>query len=113
MTGPEQHRRFARRPILVEFRVRDADDVAGGEIVFDAVDLSEGGAFLRSEILLERGDRIEISFTLPNPAITIHARARVAWVTHRDDAKGEPGMGLEFLDLRDDERRAITAWRDG
>lgn len=109
MSQLDRPRRYVRKPLSVEFRVRDADDTVGGEILFDAVDISEGGAFLRSDYLLEEGDRIEVSFMLPAPVQRpVVVRARVAWVTRRSELKGEPGMGLEFVDLTPAERDAIA-----
>jgi uncharacterized protein (TIGR02266 family) len=108
-----RHRRDVRRALDAEFRLRDADDVVGGEILFDAVDISEGGAFLRSQYLLEVGERIEVSFTLPGQSQLIHVRALVAWVTRSKDLKGEAGMGLEFVDLDAEEREVIAAFVRG
>ena len=106
----EPNRQFLRRPVKVEFRVRNADDVMGGEILFDAVDISVGGAFLRSSYLLEIGERLEVNFTLSESGALIHTSARVVWVTPHEEAKGEAGMGLEFLDLSEAERKAITEY---
>ena len=112
MGDDERTRRTHRTPLQAEFRVRDADDVIGGEISFDAIDISEGGAFLRSEYLLEPGDRIEVTFVLPD-STPIVARARVAWVTPRPERKGDPGMGLEFISLQKSEREAIARFVEG
>lgn len=110
----DKSRKYVRRPVNVELVVRDANDLLGGEILFDAVDLSEGGAFLRSDFLMEEGERLEIRFTLPRTetsvAKTIHAQARVAWVTPRTDLKGEAGMGVEFVRLSEEEKAAIDAF---
>jgi uncharacterized protein (TIGR02266 family) len=101
-------RRWLRLPLAVEVRVRDADDPVGGEIMFDAVDISAGGAFLRSDYLLEKGDRLDVSFTLPEAKQRITARAQVVWVAKTRRTKGEAGMGIEFVDLSEAERAAIT-----
>ncbi len=76
--------------------------------MFDAVDISAGGAFLRSDYLLEKGDRLDVTFTLPATHQRITARAQVAWVAKVRKTKGEAGMGIEFVDLSKDEREAIT-----
>lgn len=110
MNHPDRHRRLLRRPLTVEFRVRDADDLLAGEIMFDAIDISEGGAFLHADYLLESGAEIEVSFTLPGTASALRLSARVAWVTHREEVRGEAGMGLEFIELDPDDRQAIAAF---
>lgn len=101
------HRRFLRRAVNVEFSVRDVDDVMGGELLFDSVDISEGGAFLRSDYLLDIGEQVEVSFILGGRSQPIKAMARVAWVTRRTALKGDAGMGLEFTALGREERQAI------
>ncbi len=106
MTDPERQRRYVRMPISASFRVRDAHDPSQGEILFDSIDLSQGGAFLHSELLLEIGDELEVTFGLPGEIRPIRARARVAWAT-RGDVTGKAGMGLEFLDLTEEAKRSI------
>lgn len=106
MISPLPLRRFVRRAIDVEFTVRDADDVHGGEIQFNGADVSEGGAFLRSQLLFEVGDRLDVSFTLPNDRNPIHVRARIAWVA-QSETPGESGLGLEFFDLSAEEKQRV------
>ena len=89
-------------------RVRDAIAGRPAEILFDAVDLSQGGAFLRSDLLLEVGEEIEITFAIPGAVRPIRARARVAWATRAASAKGGAGMGLEFLNLGASDRERIA-----
>lgn len=104
---PGKKRQYLRRAVSVEFRVRDVDDVMGGELLFDSVDISEGGAFLRSDYLLELGDQVEVTFSLALRPEPFTVRARVAWVTKRAALKGDAGMGLEFIDLVPADRDAI------
>lgn len=104
--GESSNRRFVRRAIAVEIRVNETTDDSSSELAFDSLDLSEGGAFLRSELLLEVGDILEVSFTVPEGP-RVHTTARVAWVSHKRDVKGESGMALEFLNLDPAARQAI------
>lgn len=107
------NRRFVRRAVAVEFKAKDAtqahpnDEI--GELLFDTMDVSEGGAFLRSELLLELGETLEVAFTLPS-GHKVQTTAKVVWVTHKRDIKGETGMALEFLNLDDASRQAILAF---
>ena len=110
MRADRQNRRFLRVPIAVEFRVRDADDALGGDIQFDCIDLSAGGAFLRSDYLLEQGDKLEVSFELPDRKERVTVQARVAWVAKTSTIKGEAGMGIEFVDMSEAERNAVAAF---
>ncbi|MBI3180483.1 MAG: PilZ domain-containing protein [Deltaproteobacteria bacterium] len=102
-------RRFLRRAVQVTFRVRDAEDPAQGDLLFDAVDLSQGGAFLRSDLLFDAGQELGVTFELPDPERSVNVRARVAWAT-RADHKGAPGMGISFVDLAGPDREAIAAF---
>lgn len=95
----------------VEILMRVPDGGAGsGDMLFDAVDLGAGGAFVRSDYLFEAGDTVEVSFRLPNTAGTITTRARVAWATAQPDAPQGPGFGLQFVHLGDDERALLQAF---
>lgn len=103
-------RRHRRREVKVTFRIRDANDPSHGEIGFDTVDLSQGGAFLHSDLLLEVGEIVEVVFSLPGEIRSIRARAKVAWATSKEEIKGGPGMGLQFIELDDRDRDAIAAF---
>ena len=107
MDDPAKQRRYVRRPISASFRVRDANDPGHGEILFESIDLSQGGAFLHSELLLEVGDELEVVFGLPGELRPIRARARVAWATRGTGEDAQPGMGLEFIDLPEEAKQAI------
>jgi uncharacterized protein (TIGR02266 family) len=101
-------RRHVRRPVRVSVRVRDAGDPTDGEVLFDALDISQGGAFLQSDLLLEAGAELEVTFAIPGEIRPIRAHARVAWATRTASAKGSAGMGLEFIDLTDADRRRLA-----
>ena len=101
-----EQRRHERRLLAVKFKARDASGV--GELVFTSADLSAGGSFLRSDLLLEQGDALSLEFSLPGARLAIHAQARVAWV-RRFPAEGEPaGMGVEFTAMQDADRAALA-----
>lgn len=100
-------RRAERRALATQFSARDAS--GAGTLTFTSEDVSAGGVFLRSELLLEQGEPLALEFTVPG-AGEVKAQARVAWV-RRFPAEGQSaGMGVEFLVLRDDERTALTRW---
>jgi uncharacterized protein (TIGR02266 family) len=104
-----EQRKSKRKPLTVELRIRDTQDPHAGELVFETLDLSADGAFLRSDLLLEAGDEIEISFRSPKSSRPFTLHARVAWAAKVADLKGEPGMGVEFVRLDDRTRRALMA----
>ncbi|NMB74048.1 MAG: hypothetical protein GYA21_02830 [Myxococcales bacterium] len=110
MTKPIlDQRRHERRKLKVEIHVGDGS--AGGELCFDSRDVSEGGVFLRSDLLLEVGETFFLTFVLPGAEVALRTRGRVTWV-NRDSQIGPddpPGMGVQFLDLSAAEREALRA----
>ena len=102
------HRRFARKAVAVEFQARDAH--GAGQLMFESADVSAGGAFLKSDLLLEQGEALSLEVQLPT--VTVRAQARVAWVRRFPEA-GEPaGMGVEFTSITDSDRAALAATND-
>jgi hypothetical protein len=81
-----------------------ANRVSGG-IRFDRSEVSIGGAFLRADLLFEVGERLTLQFQWPGgPAVRTDGRvSRVS----RGHAREVPGMGVEFVDLRPEDRAAI------
>ncbi|MBI5508329.1 MAG: PilZ domain-containing protein [Deltaproteobacteria bacterium] len=110
MAGGVQDRRHVRRSVRVAVQVAHAGEPGYGEISLDALDLSQSGAFLQSDLLLETGDVVTLTFTVPGEIRSISARARVVWATRHDVQKGSPGMGVEFVDLSDADRQIIGAF---
>jgi uncharacterized protein (TIGR02266 family) len=106
MGGPDQ-RKHVRHALRVEFRGRDA--AGEGELTLLGADLSAGGTFLRCDLLLEPGETLALEFLLPGASIALIAQARVAWVRRFPDAEAPAGMGIEFLAMRDPDRRALAA----
>jgi uncharacterized protein (TIGR02266 family) len=102
-----EQRRHPRRTLAVRFEVRE--DQGEGELIFDSGDLSQGGAFLRSDLLLEQGERFSLSLSVPGLPKPVTTQAKVAWV-RRFPAQGEAaGMGVQFVDMRDEDRAALEA----
>jgi hypothetical protein len=117
MIGRES-RKQARGVFEVPVLVTDPSSRVATGIHFDAADVSTGGAFLRTDLLLEVGELLMLEFRLPHgdsrdgspggPHDGPHVRTagRVTRVS-RGYAKEVPGMGVEFVDLRAEDRQAI------
>ena len=86
--------------------VSDAANRVNGGIRFDVADVSTGGAFLRTDLLFEVGEVLTLQFQLPYGGPTVRAAGRVTRVS-RGHEREVPGMGVEFVDLRPEERAAI------
>ncbi|MEO0811467.1 MAG: PilZ domain-containing protein [Myxococcota bacterium] len=101
-------REYPRLPMRIDVRVTQVGTEAAGELIFETRDLSEGGAFLRSDLLLETGDECDLAFELPSaPNTTLHIRARVAW-TSRQALRHGAGMGVEFVQLLEEDERRLA-----
>lgn len=99
-------RRHDRRPAELAVSVSaEGREPAAGSITLDSADVSEGGAFLRSDVLFEVGETLALEIPLPDGPV-VKATGRVAWVA--DSGSEAPGMGLEFVALSDDDRRALS-----
>ncbi len=91
--GADQ-RRFLRRTVSVEFTGRDGS--GAGTLFFESVDVSQGGAFLRCELLLEEGERLVLTFRIPGHEPPVEVQAKVVWC-RRFPRPGEPaGVGVAF-----------------
>ncbi len=104
MSGAEQ-RRHVRRAVSVDFRGKDAG--GEGELTLVGADLSAGGTFLRSDVLLEPGETLALEFHPPGATGPLSAQARVAWVRRFPDAGAPAGMGIEFLAMPEAHRRLL------
>ncbi len=96
-------RRHARRdvelPVLVADVGADGEGRVHADVRFDASDLSQGGAFVRSSLLFEVGELLRLEISVPGgPPVRVKARvARV--VRGGSGGESQSGMGVEFLDL--------------
>jgi uncharacterized protein (TIGR02266 family) len=103
--GSDQ-RQHVRRALPVKIRGRDSDGI--GQLQFVAGDLSAGGAFLKSDLLLEDGETLELEFQVPGVPRVLRAQARIAWVK-RFPGEGESGgMGVQFAAMSDEDREVLT-----
>ena len=105
--GRSDTRRFSRRDALLPVVVRAAGNKVAAGIRLDTADLSEGGAFLRSDLLFEVGETLSLEIPLaPDETLAVHGR--VAWVTRGGDGNTPAGMGIEFEKLSAQDRRRLT-----
>jgi uncharacterized protein (TIGR02266 family) len=105
--GADQ-RRFLRKTLAVQFSARDGSGT--GQLLFTSVDVSAGGAFLKSDLLLEVGEALSLEFSVDGGTALLRAQARVAWVRRFPEANEPAGMGVEFTIIREDERAALEAF---
>lgn len=104
-------RRYQRKALQVDFRGHDAH--GAGVLHFTSADLSAGGTFLTSELLLEEGEVLTLQLELPPATRALTLQARVAWVRRFPSAGKAAGMGVEFVALGEDERGALVRYLEG
>lgn len=63
------------------------------------LNLSQGGAFVGCDLVLQKGQQLRLSFALPN-GTTISAIAEIRWNRLLTHAGEFPGVGVQFLDLQ-------------
>lgn len=85
-----------------------------GQFLCDyTINLSTGGVFLETTSLMAEDTPLDAEFVLPFHTDPIRCRARVAWVNDPDCPKNSrlpTGMGLQFLDLTEDDVHAIRTY---
>jgi Tfp pilus assembly protein PilZ len=106
-SGRRDQRKFQRTPSELHVKVRAAGSKVEGGVRLDTADASEGGVFLRSDLLFEVGELLELAITLPGGSV-IEATGRVVRVVRRREQDAVPGMGIEFTRLAMSDRRAIA-----
>ncbi|MBI5017260.1 MAG: PilZ domain-containing protein [Deltaproteobacteria bacterium] len=103
-----ERRANPRIPVVV----REAQCRVGIDVFFGcAVNVGRGGLFISSVRPRHPGEVHEIQFEVPGLDRIFRCRARVVW-SRRYAAKSSrsPGFGLQFLDLPQEDRRALEAW---
>ena len=104
---PRNARRFDRKSALVPVVVRAEGNKIQAGVRLDTGDLSEGGLFLRSDLLFEVGEDLTLEIPIGDGKVTV-AQGRVAWVTRGSGKKAAAGMGIEFARLSAHDRRALA-----
>jgi hypothetical protein len=105
--APRDTRKHARHKAGFDVMVGTADGPkVAGDISLDALDLSESGAFLHSDLLFEEGEMLYLEIPLSSSKV-ISVTGRVARVSK--EADGGAGMGIEFINLLDDDRKLLAA----
>ncbi|HEY0867011.1 MAG TPA: PilZ domain-containing protein [Fimbriimonas sp.] len=103
-----EQRRHLRTALQVEFRARAGR--GAGHLLFEGTDLSPGGTFLRSELLLEPGETVTVEFQVPGAVRPLSAEARIAWVRRFPKPDEDAGMGVQFLSMSEEDRALLSSF---
>lgn len=75
--------------------------------------ISEGGAFIKDDNIMENGSIVQIGFSIPQIALDIEVKAEIAWNTterkHIPAGIG-PGFGVRFLSIDKETIEAIRTY---
>ena len=85
----------------------------GKEFSSHVRDIGEGGVFIESVTPLSAGDKIDMIFTIPNTDKLIEANGKVARVIRKSPTLPptvSPGMGIQFIHVTLEGRRAIAEY---
>ncbi len=104
----DEKRRFLRKSVQVEFHGHSSEGI--GHLVFESADLSTGGTFLKSDLLLEDGEGFSLEFRVPGAPKPIRAQARVAWVRRFPKEQEPAGMGVEFVAMSEEDREMLSRY---
>lgn len=102
-----ENRRHERVPseFLVRIRVRDSDELTEGQ----ALNLSGGGAFVRSDAPLPRGTQVKLELNLEPIGKVAYVEGTVVWTRPKmPDPQFPSGMGIRFDEPDDEALRHIT-----
>jgi len=101
-------RRAVRR--LVDLECEVYSELWGEAISHRAVDVSESGLWIQTELLLEVGSEVTLTFYPPDweEPLCVAGRVRRVELRSRPGDTNAVGMGIAFETLRNDERRRLT-----
>ncbi|MBM4358165.1 MAG: protein kinase [Deltaproteobacteria bacterium] len=100
-SDPRVQRLFERVPYVTV-----AEVVHGGAVlVGKSEDISLGGMLVRSDVPVDAQTRVKVRFALPGSARPVDVGATVRW--SRAARSGEFAIGLQFVDLQNECRKAI------
>ena len=104
----DEKRAEPRHDIELPVMVNDSGNRVEARINFDLLDLSLGGAFVRSFLLFEVGEELQLEFQIPGGPL-VRARGRVVRLARQPD-QSELGMGVAFSHLSEPDREAVRAY---
>jgi Tfp pilus assembly protein PilZ len=107
--GAKREARSAVRR-LVDLECEVYSDVWGEGIVHRAIEVSENGLWIQTDLLLELGSEVTLTFYPPDweEPLCVAGRVRRVELRPRPGEQNAVGMGIAFEALRSDERRRLT-----
>jgi uncharacterized protein (TIGR02266 family) len=81
-----------------------------GNYLFDfSYNLGTGGIFIHTQSILPRGSVVVMNFTLPETGEKFEIKGKVMWTQEvAPEAEASTGMGVQFMDLSEKQRRVLA-----
>lgn len=101
------------RPRRIPIQLRIDPSTLGVFFDSEIMNLSKGGVFIRTDLPLPPGSKVDFAFTLPTSGSIVHAEGMVVWTRKRGMKPMSslphhpPGMGVQFLKLEPEDVEAI------
>lgn len=109
-TAQLERRRFERAPILAQVEFELTNSSSGpSRVRRHMANISLGGMFISTEEPIRIGTRMVVRFELPNKHRVI-AVSRVCYTKKGTSTGQGMGLGVEFLNLDDEDREEIEAY---
>lgn len=114
MSKESERRGFTRVPLKVKMFVNEGE--GEGLLYFYTSNISAGGVFIISDLLLDSETSLQIEFNIPSHEggiIQIRVSGIVRWQQHVSDSDSgftPPGMGIQFLNLDPYHRKVIEGY---
>jgi uncharacterized protein (TIGR02266 family) len=103
----EEPRKTPRVPVRMRVEIEEQ----APQRFLTAVNISEGGIYLRTHAPLPENTLLHLSFTLPLDPVIIQVAGTVVRAARLGaHLETEPGMGLQFVDLAEDTRNRIRSF---
>jgi Tfp pilus assembly protein PilZ len=98
-----------RKHIKVQITVHDGEGF--GDLYFETYDVSTGGIFITSDLLLDVGEKLHLEFQLPDssnkPVIAEGTVVRVIRVPRLPTKDFKPGMGIKFTKITPEDQKRL------
>jgi len=103
----EEKRRAVRVPVNLPARILQGNHEYEGKML----NLSTEGIFLKSSHLLDAGDLVHLSFSIPGSANPIQIKSRVVWGGSMEGPVSRTyAMGIHFESLTAGEQETLSAY---
>lgn len=104
-TMRNENREFHRAPLSAPVKFFEWNRAQAA----DAVEISASGIFLKTKVLLAEGSMLTLRLSLPGLKRAFTVLGKVVR-TVKGGLLAQPGMGIQFLDLRPADRNVILAY---